>query len=161
MCLRQRNHQVEAFSSYCPDHAFADRVCFRTRHWRSQHIDTQRPDRLIEMLGKDLVSVMDKVLMRAFLTDDCPQLLQRPVRARVRRHVYMRQSACPVLDDNKHVQHPERRSDRDEEVTCENRLCMVPKEGGPALIAARPAWRSLRHVFADRSRRDPDPKLDQ
>src|SRR5438876_6763234 len=66
----------------------------------------------------------------------------------------MRQSACPVLDDNKHVQHPERRGDRNEEVTCENRLCMVPKEGAPALITARLAWRSLRHVFADRSRRD-------
>src|SRR5438552_542268 len=113
------------------------------------------------MLGEDLVSVMDKVLMRAFLTDDCPQLLQRPVRAWVRRHIYMRQSARPVLVDNKHVQHPERRSDCDEEVTGENRFCMVLQKSGPALIATRLPRRSLRHVLADRSRRHPNPKLDQ
>ena len=44
---------------------------------------TQRPDRIIKMLGEDPVSVMDKVAMRSFLPDDFPQLLQRPVRARV------------------------------------------------------------------------------
>jgi hypothetical protein len=38
---------------------------------------------------------------------------------------------------------------------------MVLQEGGPALIAARLAWRSLRHVFAHRSRRDADSELDQ
>jgi hypothetical protein len=33
----------------------------------------------------------------------------------------MGQAARPVLDDNKHVQHPERRSNRNEEVACKNR----------------------------------------
>jgi hypothetical protein len=63
------------------------------------------------MLGEDLVSVMEKVLMRVFLPDNRPQLLQRPVCARVRCHVYMRQSTGSVLDDNKYIQHSERRSD--------------------------------------------------
>jgi hypothetical protein len=49
----------------------------------------------------------------------------------------------------------------DEEVTCENRLCMVLQEGRPALIAARLPRRSLRHVLSRCSRRDPDPELDQ
>ena len=35
---------------------------------------------------------------------DFPQLLQRPVRARIRRHVDVRQTACAVLDHHKHVQ---------------------------------------------------------
>lgn len=73
----------------------------------------------------------------------------------------MGQPPRAVLDHHKHVQHPERRSDRNEEVTCKNRLCMVLQEGGPALIATRLARRSLRHVLAYRSRRDPDPELDQ
>ena len=75
------------------------------------------------MLGEGLVSVMDKILMRAFRADDRPQLLQRPVCTRVCGHVYMRQSACPVLDDNKYIQHSECRSDRYEEVAREDRLC--------------------------------------
>ena len=58
------------------------------------------------------------------------------------RDVHMRQTARPVLDDNKHVQHPERRGDRNEGVTCENRRCMVLQEGGPALITrGRPGGR--------------------
>src|ERR1700676_4403202 len=63
MCLGHRDHPIEAFSSYCPDHAFADRVRLRTRDRRPQHFDTQRPDRVIKVLGEDLVSVMDKILM--------------------------------------------------------------------------------------------------
>ena len=74
------------------------------------------------MPGEDLVSVMDKILIPAFVSDDLSQLPQRPVRARMRGHVHMGQSACPVLDDNEYVQHAERRSDRNEEVTGEDTL---------------------------------------
>ena len=80
------------------------------------------------MLGEDLVPVMDKILMCAFVPNDRPQLLQRPIRARVRCHTDMGQPTRAVLDNNKHVEHPERRSDRHEEVTCENRLCVVLQE---------------------------------
>jgi hypothetical protein len=104
------------------------------------------------MLGEDLVSVMDKILMRAFLPDDRSQLLQRPIRAGVRGHIDMGQPTRAVLDGNKHVQHPERRSDRHEEVAGEDRLGMVLQEGGPALIITRLPRRSLRHVLADCSR---------
>ena len=78
---------------------------------------------------------MDQVPMPALLPDDLSHLAQRQVSARVRRYVYMRQSACPVLNDNKHVQHPERGSDSHEEVARENHLRMVLQEGGPALIS--------------------------
>ena len=55
------------------------------------------------MLGENLVSVMDKILMRAFRADDRPQLLQRPVCTRVCGHIHVRQTACAVLDDNEYV----------------------------------------------------------
>ena len=42
--------------------------------------------------------------------------------SRVRTHPPL---IYPVFDDNEHVQHPKRRSDRDEEVTGENSLGMV------------------------------------
>ncbi len=95
--------------------------------------------------------------MPSCVPHDFPQLLQGPVRARVRRHIDMGQAARPALDDNKHIQHPERRSHSDEEVARENRLRMVLQEDGPALVTARLAWRSLWHVLTNRSRRDPNP----
>src|SRR6516162_5355492 len=79
----------------------------------------------------------------------------------MRRHVDVSQPTRVMLDHNKHVQHPECRSDRHEEVTGEDRLGMVLQEGGPALIATRLPRRSLRHVLAHGSRRDSDPELDQ
>ena len=66
------------------------------------------------MLGEDLVSVMDKVLMPAFVPDGRPQLLQRPVRARARCHIDVGQAPCAVLNDNEYVQHPKRGSDSHE-----------------------------------------------
>ena len=114
------------------------------------------------MRCEDPIPIVDHILvMTVTVSDHLSQLLQRPVRARVRCHVYMRQSAGSVLDDNKHVQHPERRSDRDERVTGKDRPCMVLQEAGPALIATRLPRRSLRHVLADCSRRHPNPQLDQ
>lgn len=41
------------------------------------------------MLGEDLVSVADKIVMRTFLSYDFPQLLQRPVCARMCAHVHV------------------------------------------------------------------------
>ena len=104
------------------------------------------------MPGEDLVSVMDQISMSALLSDDRPQLLQCPVRARVCGHVYVRQAARAVLNDNKHVQHAKRCRYRDEEVARENRLGVVLQERGPALITTRLARRSFGHVLADRSR---------
>lgn len=99
--------------------------------------------------------------MLTFLPNDRPQLLQRPVRARVRCHADVGRPTCAVLDDNKHLENAERRRDRHEGVACENRLCVVLQEAGPALIATRLPRRLLRQVLADRSRRDPDSELDQ
>jgi hypothetical protein len=55
------------------------------------------------MLGEDLVSVVDKIMLPSSIPDNFPQLLQRPVRARMRGHIDVRQAACPVLYDNEHV----------------------------------------------------------
>ena len=106
-------------------------------------------------------SGVNQILISDFFSDDHPQRLQRPLRGRMRGHIDVGQPPRAVLDHDKHIQHSKCRSDRDEEVTSHNRPCMVLQKGGAALIAARLAWRSLRHVFADRSWRDPDPELDR
>lgn len=42
------------------------------------------------------------------------------MRTRVRGYVHVRQTARAVLNDNEHVQHPERGSDGNEEIAREN-----------------------------------------
>ena len=83
------------------------------------------------MLCKDLVSVMDKVLLPALVSHDGTKLLQRSIRARVRCHIDMGQPTGPVLDDHKHVEHPERRSDRHEKVTGKDRSSRGANYCGP------------------------------
>ena len=74
MYLRERNHPIEALSSNCPNHAF----------------DTQRPDRVINVLGEDLVPVMDKIPMSALLLESGCAILSesavdQPCTSRARR----------------------------------------------------------------------------
>jgi hypothetical protein len=77
--------------------------------------------------------------MLALLSHSFPQLLERPVRSRVRSHIHVPQPACLVLDHNEDVQHPERGGDSHEEVTRDNGLGVVSEKRRPALTATRPA----------------------
>jgi hypothetical protein len=58
--------------------------------------------------------------------DHLSELLQRPGRIRVCRHVHVRQTACAVLDDDEHVQHPKCRRHGDEEVAGEDGRGLIP-----------------------------------
>ena len=68
---------------------------------------------------------MDEVLVVVGVSDDLSQLLQRPVRTWMCGDVQVCETTRAVLDDDEHVQHPERSRDRNEEVTRENRPCMI------------------------------------
>jgi hypothetical protein len=65
------------------------------------------------------------------------QLLLRLLSRRIRSHIHMSQSPCPVLDDHKHVQHAEGRGHRDEEVAGDDGLGVVLQERRPASVASR------------------------
>jgi hypothetical protein len=99
------------------------------------------------VLGEDPISIVDQVAMPSSIADHFPQLLQRPVGVRMRRHIDMRQPPRAVLDHHEHVQHPERRSDRNEEVTRKDCRGVVAQKCRPALIAARMIRRPHGHVF--------------
>src|SRR4249920_512811 len=100
------------------------------------------------MPREDAVPVMDQILVIASVANHLAELLQRPGRTRVCRHVYVRQAARAVLDDDEHVQHPKCRRDGDEEVAGEDGPRMTLQEGWPAQVAAGSPGRSLRQVLA-------------
>ena len=149
MGLRDRDEPIQTFAADRANQSFAYGVRFRTRNGRSQHVDSQGLDRIVEVLGEDSISIMDQVTVPSSVPHDFPQLLQSPVGARMRRHIEMRKAPRAVLDYHENVQHPKRRSDRNEEVTRKNRLCMVLQEGRPALIAARMTRWPRGHVLPD------------
>jgi hypothetical protein len=85
------------------------------------------------------------------------QLLDRPWRRGMRRHIDMKQPSARMFNDDKHVKHAEGRGDRHAEVTCHDALGVIANKGGPALrltAFARAADSVIRHVFAHRSWRD-------
>jgi len=55
--LGDRDKPIQTLPSYRPDQAFANRIRFRTRDWRSQHFYTKRPDGIIKVLGEYLVTI--------------------------------------------------------------------------------------------------------
>src|SRR5215831_6697075 len=72
----------------------------------------------------------------------------------------MLEPPCTVLDDDEHVEHPERLCDGNEEIARQYRLGVILQEGRPALIATKLPGRPLRHVLSDRPRRYADPELE-
>ncbi len=98
-----------------------------------QYFDSQGPDRIVEVLGEDPVSIMDQVAIPSSIPHDFAHLLQSPVGVRVRRHVDMRQAPRAVLDHHEHVQHSECRSNGNEDVTGNDRRGVVTQKCRPAL----------------------------
>ena len=68
------------------------------------------------------------------------QLLQRPLRRRMRGHIDMQQAAAYVFNDHKHLEDAEGRGDSDTEVTHHDRLSMVTQKGRPALGLNTSTW---------------------
>jgi hypothetical protein len=67
-----------------------------------------------------------QIAMARLVTDHLASLLQRPVGARVLRHVEVQPPARTMMDHPPHIEPPERRRDCDEEVAGDNGLGMVP-----------------------------------
>ena len=123
MCFRYRNHPIEALAPYRSNHALDDRVRFRTRYGDR---NTSTPRAPIESSRR-----LAKIRSRSWISSDA--LLHSPTAvassprsgAPSRSHAPV---ACPMLDDNKHVQHPKRCRDRDKKSHARDRMRMVLQE---------------------------------
>ena len=122
------NQAVQTLATYRADHSFADRIGLWRPRWEFQHTYAQRLDRFVQVLSEDTVSIVKLVSIGTVHTDNFSPLLQGPVRARVGRNIDAHQSPATMLDDHKHVEHSESRGDSNEEITRQNRFCMVIRE---------------------------------
>ena len=124
--FRQRNEPVQTLATYRPDHPFAEAV----RHWtarrRLQNTQPEAADRGVELPREDAVAVMKQITVVGVKSERLAQLLARPGRCRVRRHIAVNQpSSTALLDHHPYVQEPEGACHAHEEVARHDRLRMV------------------------------------
>ena len=102
--------------------------------------------------GIDAVAVMNDELVRPFSRDTFPKLLQRPFRGGMTRRIEMQDLTAADFNDDEYIDKPERCGDHDEEVTRDDRFCMIPDERHPTLGIHSGLLRFGRHMAPDRSR---------
>jgi len=81
-----------------------------------------------------------------------PELLGGPLGGRVLSDVAVQDPARSNFHCDEDVQHAKARRNRNEEVTGDNGVGMIPNENGPALAGASP-WLATLQILADGSRR--------
>ena len=80
------------------------------------------------MLREDAVPIVNQVMVAIVKPNNFSQLLQGPLHTRVRSDIDAYKSATTVFDDNEDVEQSEGCSNRNKEVTRDNRLRMVLQE---------------------------------
>ena len=92
------------------------------------------------------------------------ELLQGPLRGRVRRHVHVENPARTDFHHDEDVEELEPRRDNGQEVGGDDRLRVISNECRPALrrmVRTAATVISTRHVLSHRARRHSDPELDE
>src|ERR1039457_77131 len=95
---------------------------------RFKYLNPEPSDRLVEMLRKNTVAIVNQELVPVLKSNCLTQLLQRPGGTRMRSDVTMDQASAAVLDHHKYVQQLKRRRDGDEEITRNDPLGMQTEE---------------------------------
>ena len=117
MSLIERDQPIQALATHRPDHPLTERVGFRRPHRRLQDAQTHRFHGAIHRRRIDRIAVVDQDAMRGLACDSDAELLDRPVRPRVRRDIPMDDPPSTDFEHDEHVDDVEARSHDDEEVT--------------------------------------------
>ena len=119
---------------------------------RSQYVDAPASDRLIQTGRERLVSIVQKKLVVLIARKRFPQLLKSPRRRRMLGDIEVKQTSGSDLKRNEYIKDTEAYRYRNEEVASDDSACVVPDEGGPALVVAAMRPRRLPNVFSNRAR---------
>ena len=75
--LVQRNHEIQALSSYCPNQPFAMRIRMRCPNWRAHHSQAKGELQfLIQFRREDRIAVVDQEPLRMITGDGFAEPLQ-------------------------------------------------------------------------------------
>ena len=150
--FRQWDEEVEAFSAERADHTFTEAVGLRTSRRCPEYSQSHVRDRSVELGRKDSIAIVDEERVTMVRGDGFPQLLQRPRRCWVLRHITVHNPSGLVFDNCQYTEHAKRCGHDDTEVTGQYGCRMVTKEGRPALVSSRLSPRAFGHVLSYRTR---------
>ena len=97
MAFVDRNEEVQALTTQASAKAFANGVCLRCPHGRSQDPNTQVRHLLVEFRRENAISIVDDELIRMIAWQRLSELLKRPLCGRMGGYIGMENaSATPI-----------------------------------------------------------------
>src|SRR5215204_6822232 len=146
MPFAKDDHGVQALPSDRPDEPLRAPV-LPWRPWRNRSIaNTHRPYTTDEDLTVGSVSVADQKPWHLPPAIRFSQLLRDPLRVRMGGDAQPQKLSAGMLQNQKHIQQPKRDRRHDQHIHRCNGICVIAKEGLPALRRRRSP---PRHVFGD------------
>lgn len=91
-----------------PQHAFTQGVRLRASRRTLQDPQPQPLDGAVQLGREDSVAIVQQVRLSLLVSDHLAELLQRPLRGRMRRHVKVNQATAVMFDNDEHVQGSDR-----------------------------------------------------
>ena len=158
MTFTEWDQEIQAFSPNRADRPFTKRIGLGRSNRRLQNTNAETLQCGVQARGEDCIAVVDDVAVGMIEHQKLPELLGGPLGGRVLSDVAVQDPARSNFHCDEDVQHAKARRDRNEEVTGDNGVRMIPNEGGPALAGASTRLATLQ-ILTDGSRRDSNAQL--
>lgn len=133
MLFIKRDDMVQDLPPATSDPAFGDTVLPGGLRARWLGLQTRCLQERHDVGVEFRIPIEDRVTIWAGFRKCLAQLLHDPLRGRVTSNVEMQNSASPMLDNEKAIEHLEGHRWHGEEVKCHNHLAVILEKGKPAL----------------------------
>ena len=87
----------------------------------------------VQLRRKDRIAVVDEELIGMIARNGVPQLLERPFRRRMSRHIALQNTAAPDLQGHEHEQNPKTSRHCHQKIAGYDLLSMIADKGLPML----------------------------
>src|SRR5206468_3003265 len=98
-----------------------------------QDADAEGSQRLIQAGREGCIAVMKEKVVPMISGDPFPKLLQCPRCTRMRSDIAMQDSSGPHLHHHEHVKHAKSGRDGHQEITSDDRSCVIADESLPVM----------------------------
>ena len=158
MAFVDGNDMVEIFAADGPNQALTKCIRLRSPHGRFQGSHTECFQRFVYSGGERAITVVNQKPVRVIESHELAELLSRPIRGWVLRHVEMENSPGANLHGKEDIQDAKVCGDRNKEVARHNLPCMIANEGIPSL-AGRSSGATSAEILPDGAWRNLDSEL--
>lgn len=133
MSLVKHDDVVETLAAHRADHAFHVRILPRGPRRGPHTCQSEGRDRTAERVIEDRIASVEKIARRHLPGKGLAQLLARPRRCRVRRHVDVEDAPPLVGEHNEDEEHATGEGRHGEEIERDQRARVILQEGAPCL----------------------------